>query len=126
MTWTSWRDCRRARGEDVANKICRKTKFRPNFNYNNNYNNNGYGNNGYGNNGYGNNGYGNGGYGNGGYGNNGYGNGGYGNGYDQFQDPYGNPDRRVCCSDGYRATWSSWRECRRIGGQDVANKVCRR
>lgn len=107
VTWSSWRDCRRARGQDVRNKICRKYKHRPNYGYDDGYN--GY------NNGY-NNGYGN------GYGND-YDNG-HGNGYSQ--DPYGNPDRRVCCKRGYHDWWSSWRECRRAGGYETANRECRR
>jgi len=59
-------------------------------------------------------------YDNDGWGNNGNGSGGY-----ELQDPYGNPDRRVCCNSRNGVTWASWRECRRVGGEDVANKSCR-
>jgi hypothetical protein len=44
---------------------------------------------------------------------------------DQMEDPYGNPDRRVCCNSRNGTTWSTWRECRRVRGDDVANKSCR-
>lgn len=81
--WASWRQCRRARGEDVANKTCRKT--RRGFDYNR------------------------------------LDQGGYDDGYSQ-QDP----NRRVCCKRGYADWWSSWRECRRAGGYETANRECRR
>jgi hypothetical protein len=49
---------------------------------------------------------------------------GYGNGY--AGDPYGNPDRRVCCNSRYGIGWASWRQCRYAQGQDVMNKICRK
>lgn len=47
------------------------------------------------------------------------------NNWQDLQDPYGNPDRRVCCNSRNGVTWATWRECRRFGGQDVANKSSR-
>jgi len=79
--WASWRQCRYARGQEVMNKVCRKTKY--GFDYNT-----------------------------------------IGRGYrDDDSSAYWN--QRVCCSDGYRATWSTLGECRRIRGEQVMNKVCR-
>ena len=34
-------------------------------------------------------------------------------------------NRRVCCKRGWRDWWSTWRECRRVGGHQVANRECR-
>lgn len=85
--WSTWRQCRQARGQDVMNKVCRKQKHGFDYNY---------------------------------LGQGGNWGGGYG------QDPYNNPERRVCCNSYYGTTWSSWRECRRVNGQEVMNKFCRR
>jgi hypothetical protein len=51
----------------------------------------------------------------------------YDDGYSYgYNDPYNNPDRRVCCSSQYGVGWASWRQCRYARGQDVMNKVCRK
>ncbi len=49
---------------------------------------------------------------------------GYNDGYNN--DPYSNPDRRVCCNSRYGIGWASWRQCRYVRGQDMMNKVCRK
>ncbi len=105
--WSSAIDCQRAGGYATANKVCRKHKSDPppygNYQQQYQYNQ----------------------YNNGQYNNGQYNNGQYNNGYGGFVDPYGNPDRRVCCYRDGRAWWSSWIDCRRAWGQDTANKVCR-
>lgn len=85
--WASWRQCRYARGQDVKNKVCRRTHG---IDYNRIF----------------------GGYDNGG-------------GYGWGQDPYNNPNRRVCCKRGYQDWWSTARECRQYGGYETANRECR-
>jgi len=51
---------------------------------------------------------------------------GYGGNDDgDYQDPYGNPNRRVCCRRGNSDWWTSARECWRANGQETANKACR-
>ena len=32
---------------------------------------------------------------------------------------------RVCCKRGWQDWWTTWRQCRRSGGQRVANRECR-
>lgn len=36
-----------------------------------------------------------------------------------------NRDSRICCKQGRRDWWSTWRECRRVGGRRVGNRECR-
>lgn len=83
--WSTWRQCRMARGQDVMNKVCRKTRH--GVDYNRIF--------------------------------------GQGGGWGYGQDQYNNPDRRVCCKRGYYDWWSTWRECRRSGGYETANRECR-
>lgn len=99
--WSTVADCARFRGGAAMNKACRKWGSSPpyqgDYRYQQQYQYNGY--------------------------DQGYGEG-YGQGYGG--DPYGNPDRRVCCYRDGHAWWSSWSDCRRAWGQGTANKVCRR
>jgi hypothetical protein len=97
--WSSWRECRRNDGAPTANRQCRNDRDNRVFGLNSDYDSGGYrdrDDTDYG-------------------GNYGY----------EPEDPYGNPGRRVCCNSRSGVTWATWRDCRRVHGEDVANKSCR-
>ncbi len=48
-----------------------------------------------------------------------------GNYNDGWVDPYGRPDRRVCCKKGNRDWWSSARDCHYANGYETRNDECR-